>query len=95
MGVNNRDFNHHQYRFYNSSGNLGKHGCVTKSPCRSSVKKLTPEAVLNRAELCDVVFWDRCILVDNQDQVLDTMTKQKAWSRRYHDIMNKITKNLR
>ena len=90
MAVRGRNFNHHQYRFYNGTS-LGEKGCVGKSPCRSSVKKLTPQDVLNRADLCHVTFWDRCVLVDGKDQVLDTMSQAKAWGKRYRNIVTKIT----
>jgi hypothetical protein len=89
MSVKGRNFNHHIYRFYNNTS-LGKKGCVGRSPCRSSIKKLTPQDVLNRADLCGVSFWDYCVLVDGKDQILDIMTQDRAWNKRYHNIVNQL-----
>jgi len=98
MGVCNRDFSHHHYRFYGEHGFIeesyfGHKGFIVKSPCRSSVKKLTPEAVLIRADLCDVYHWKECILDDGKDHILDRMTYHKAWRCHFRDIVNNITPN--
>ena len=75
----------HQYQFFGREGFLGR------SPCRSSVKKLTPEAVMSRAEICPSEYWRNCNLVDTKGNVLDTMTFGKAYGGLQRNIYNKIT----
>ena len=91
MAVCNRDLGHHEYRFYSKPDYLGKSRFIGKSPCRKSVKKLTPKAVLARADLCQVYSWTKCLLVDGRDQILDRMSHDRAWVGRFQDIINHIT----
>jgi hypothetical protein len=65
----------HQYQFF------GKNGFLGRSPCRSSIKKLTPEAAINRAMICTDSCWDTCNLVDGKGNVLDSITRSKALKR--------------
>jgi hypothetical protein len=85
MGIHIRNFIHHQFRFYNS------HGCIGKSPCRSAIKKLTPEIVMARAKICKSESWRVCVLVDDKDQILDRMTYGKAWTHMSRNIYKQIT----
>ena len=75
----------HQYQFF------GYNGFIGRSPCRSKVVKLTPEDVMNRAEMCPSHRWRVCNLVDGKGNVLDSMTVEKAHSRRIRNIFQKIT----
>lgn len=85
MAVQNRNFNHYEFRFY------GRHGFIGKSPCRNAIKKLTPESVWARASVCKSDSWRYCVLVDGKDQILDRMTLGKAWTGMSKNIFNKIT----
>ena len=93
MSVRGRDLGHHEYRFYSRPDYLGKSHYIGKSPCRKSVKKLTPKAVLARADLCQVwgYCWGRCILVDGKDRILDRMSRNKANNGYFRGIINQIT----
>jgi hypothetical protein len=91
MGVQGRDLGHHEYRFYTGPDYLGKSKYIGKSPCRKSIKKLTPKAVLDRAELCQAYYWKKCILVDGQDHILDRMSFNKAHTGYFRSIINQIT----
>ena len=73
-----------QYQFF------GYNGFIGRSPCRSSIKKLTPEDVLNRAKICPSDRWRVCNLVDGKGNVLDSMTKEKAWSNSCRNIYREI-----
>jgi hypothetical protein len=85
MAVRGRDLGHHEYRFY------GRDGFIGKAPCRNSIKKLTPEAVMARAQVCCSEFWKVCVLVDGKDQVLDRITYGKAWTHMSRNIYKQIT----
>jgi hypothetical protein len=74
----------HQYQFF------GYNGFIGRSPCRSTVTKLTPEDVLNRADMCPSEGWRFCNLVDGEGNVLDSMSVEKAWSHRIRNIYRKI-----
>jgi len=74
----------HQFQFFGDNGFIGR------SPCRSTVKKLTPEDVMARAEMCPSFCWRFCNLVDGKGNVLDTMTCEKAWGRSIRNIYRKI-----
>ena len=74
----------HQYQFFGDNGFIGR------SPCRSTVTKLTPEDVMNRSELCPSDYWRVCNLVDGKGKVLDTMTSGKAFLGRIKNIYQKI-----
>lgn len=67
-----REKESHQFQYF------GKRGFLGRSPCRSSIKKLIPKDVINRAELCPSTYWEYCNLVDGQGNVLDTMNRAKA-----------------
>jgi hypothetical protein len=86
MAVRGRDLNHHQYRFYGRKGIF-----LGKAPCRSSIKKLLPEQVMARAEICCSEYWRKCILVDGKDHILDTITCERAWVGMQRAIHNQIT----
>jgi hypothetical protein len=91
MAVCNRDLGHHEFRFYTGPDHLGKTRYIGKSPCRKSVKKLTPKAVLARAELCQAYFWKKCLLVDGKDHILDRISRNKANRDYFRGIINQIT----
>ena len=74
----------HQYQFFGRNGFLGR------SPCRSSIKKLLPKDVLNRADMCSSMFWRVCNLVDGKGQVLDSMTVERAWEGYMKGIYRQI-----
>jgi hypothetical protein len=74
----------HQYQFFGDNGFIGR------SPCRSTVRKLTPEMVLARAEVCKSDFWEHCNLVDGKGNVLDTMTSRRASVNRLKNIYREI-----
>lgn len=74
----------HQYQFFGRQGFLGR------SPCRSTVKKLIPKDVMNRAEMCPSDFWEHCNLVDGKGNVLDTMTSRRAFVNTVKDIYREI-----
>ena len=85
MAVRGRDLGHHEYRFY------GRDGFIGKAPCRNSIKKLTPEQVMARAQVCYSEYWRVCVLVDGKDQVLDKMSFGRAYRCLQRGIYNKIT----
>ena len=62
----------HQYQFFGDNGFIGR------SPCRGTVKKLIPQDVMNRADMCQSDFWEYCNLVDGKGIVLDTITRGDA-----------------
>ena len=74
----------HQYQFFGDNGFIGR------SPCRSKIIKLTPEDVMNRSDVCLSDRWRFCNLVDGKGKVLDTMSREKAWSHRNRNIYRKI-----
>lgn len=74
----------HQYQFFGWDGFIGR------SPCRSTVKKLTPKDVLNRSSMCSSDLWRVCNLVDGKGKVLDTMTVEKAWLGYMRGLFNEI-----
>jgi len=86
MSVRGRDLSHHQYRFYGRKGIF-----LGKAPCRNSIKKLIPEQVMARAQVCCSEYWRECVLVDGKDQVLDKMTFGRAYRGMQRGIYNKIT----
>ena len=78
----------HQYQFF------GRNGFMGRAPCRSTIKKITPEAAINRAEMCIATSrdtcWDTCNLVDGKGIVLDSITREKAISRSMKRIYREI-----
>jgi hypothetical protein len=86
MAVRGRNFNHHQYQFYGRKGVF-----LGKAPCRNTIKKLIPEQVMARAQVCCSEMWRDCILVDGKDQILDKMTYGIAWTHMCRNIYKKIT----
>lgn len=75
----------HQYQFFSKDNTF-----LGKSPCRGSIKKLTPEDAFNRSDLCGVDYWDHCNLVDGWGNVLDTITHHRASVNRYKNIRRQI-----
>jgi len=80
-----REAESYQYQFFGDQGFLGR------SPCRSSVRKLTPEDVMNRAEMCPSYGWEVCNLVDGNGKVLGTMTLREAFLGRYRKAYRRAT----
>ena len=74
----------HQYQFFGHKGFIGR------SPCRSTVTKITPEDVMNRMDICPSEGWEYCNLVDGEGKVLDSMTLDKAYRRRIRSIYREI-----